>query len=169
MRTVGGADWGILNKSCQIFTKPLTSPVSNAIIKQMNIRPPAGHKRAPAEMLSWHSTSPDVYVVRTHKHPPESRHRRWWYYSIPISTLQGARKLFQSFLGFLTLFYQKRVKPPEAFSWRLVDSVCLIQTGVCVFIAHAPGFSFCKFADQERKPPSDEGGGTAKPWRRERQ
>ena len=70
---------------------------------------------------------------------------------------------FLKFFGILNPFLQKRVKPPEAFSWRLVDSVCLIQTGVCVFIAHAPGFSFCKFADQERKPPSDEGGGTAKP------
>ena len=49
---------------------------------------------------------------------------------------------FLKFFGILNPFLQKRVKPPEAFSWRLVDSVCLIQTGVCVFVAHVPGFSF---------------------------
>ena len=61
---------------------------------------------------------------------------------------------FLKFFGILNPFLQKRVKPPEAE---------LSPKWEYVFVAHAPGFSFCKFADQERKPPSDEGGGTAKP------
>ena len=60
-------------------------------------------KKAPAETLRWHSTSPNVYVLKTHKHPPESRRRRWLDYNTSLNRFQAVsvktRDFFESFLG----------------------------------------------------------------------
>ena len=45
-------------------------------------------KKAPAEMLRRNSTSLDVYVLETHKHPPESRRRRCFDYNTPFANFQ---------------------------------------------------------------------------------
>ena len=63
-------------------------PSNYAKIKQKNTVPTGGEKGSPAETLSWHSTSPDVYVLRTHKHPPESRRRRCFDYNTPFANFQ---------------------------------------------------------------------------------
>ncbi len=71
---------------------------------------PAGTKSAPAELLRWDSTIPDAYVLQTHKHPPESRRRRWFDYNTPFSNFQvmsAKRRNFWKFFGILNLFWKR--------------------------------------------------------------
>ena len=99
-------------------------------------------KKAPADLLDWSPTSPDIHVLRTHKKQPESRHRREIYYNTLYSIFQEVCRKNSNFretwllahgigtyfdcwsfiifsphfkvFGFLNLF-KKCFKPPEAF------------------------------------------------------